>query len=49
MENAMDPREEGINIAVELITQVRVWASGVYIMPPFGRYDVAAEIVERVK
>ena len=49
MEAAADPREEGINIAVELIEQVRMWASGVYIMPPFGRYDVAAEIVERVK
>jgi methionine synthase I (cobalamin-dependent)/5,10-methylenetetrahydrofolate reductase len=49
LENAVDPRQEGIDIAVELITQVRVWASGVYIMPPFGRYDVAAEIVERVQ
>ncbi len=49
MEDAADPREEGINIAVELIEQVRAWASGVYIMPPFGRYDVAAEIVERVQ
>jgi homocysteine S-methyltransferase len=49
MENATDPREEGIQIAVELITQVRSWAAGVYLMPPFGRYDVAAEIVERVQ
>ena len=49
IENAADPREEGIRIAVELIEQVRGWASGIYIMPPFGRYDVAAEIVERVK
>lgn len=49
IEDAANPREEGIRIAVELIEQVRPWASGIYIMPPFGRYDVAAEIVERVK
>lgn len=49
MEAAPDPREEGIRIAVDLIGQVRPWVSGIYIMPPFGRYDVAAEIVERVK
>ena len=49
MEETSDPREEGIRIAVELIEQERDWVSGVYIMPPFGRYDVAAEIVERVQ
>ncbi|MCB9135755.1 MAG: bifunctional homocysteine S-methyltransferase/methylenetetrahydrofolate reductase [Anaerolineales bacterium] len=49
METASDPREEGIRIAAELIGQVRPWVAGIYIMPPFGRYDVAAEIVERVK
>lgn len=49
MEQTLDPREEGIRIAVELVEQVRPWVAGVYLMPPFGRYDVAAEIVERVK
>lgn len=49
MEAATNPRQEGIDIAVELVQQVRPWAAGVYFMPPFGRYDVAAEIVERVK
>ncbi len=48
MEGAADKRQEGINIAVELIEQCRSWASGVYIMPPFRRYDVAAEVIERV-
>jgi hypothetical protein len=28
---------------------MRLWASGVYLMPPFGRYDLAAEIVEGAK
>lgn len=38
---------EGVRIALELIEQMRPWASGVYLMPQFGRYDLAAEIVER--
>jgi methionine synthase / methylenetetrahydrofolate reductase(NADPH) len=40
---------EGVQIAVELVDQMRAWAQGVYIMPQFGRYDLAAEIVERSK
>jgi homocysteine S-methyltransferase len=41
--------QEGVRIAVELAGQMKGWASGVYLMPQFGRYDLAAEIVERVK
>ncbi len=37
---------EGVRIAAELIEQVRPWASGVYIMPAFSRYDLAAEVAE---
>ena len=37
---------EGVRIAVELIEQMRDWASGVYLMPAFNRYDLAAEVVE---
>jgi homocysteine S-methyltransferase len=37
---------EGVKIAVELVEQIREWGQGVYIMPAFGRYDLAAEIVE---
>lgn len=40
---------EGVRIAAELAQQMRPWAQGVYLMPQFGRYDLAAEIVERVK
>ncbi|HZU87278.1 MAG TPA: methylenetetrahydrofolate reductase, partial [Anaerolineaceae bacterium] len=39
----------GIKIAIELITQVRAWAQGIYLMPAFGRYDYIAEIVEQVR
>lgn len=37
---------EGVLIAAELMEQVQSWASGVYIMPAFSRYDLAAEVAE---
>ncbi|MBW8010190.1 MAG: bifunctional homocysteine S-methyltransferase/methylenetetrahydrofolate reductase [Chloroflexi bacterium] len=40
---------EGVRIAIELIEQIRPWAAGVYLMPAFSRYDLAAEIIEAVK
>jgi methionine synthase I (cobalamin-dependent)/5,10-methylenetetrahydrofolate reductase len=39
----------GVELAVELIEQVKGWASGVYFMPQFHRYDMVAEIIEAVK
>lgn len=39
---------EGVRIAVELIEQMRPWAAGIYLMPPFNRFDMAAEIIDRV-
>ncbi len=39
----------GIELAVELIEQIKGWASGLYIMPQFHRYDMVAEIIEAVK
>ncbi len=40
---------EGVEIAVELIEQIKSWAQGIYIMPQFSRFDLIAEITERVK
>jgi homocysteine S-methyltransferase len=40
---------EGVRIASELIEQMRTWAHGVYLMPPFNRYDLAVDIVEAAK
>ncbi len=37
---------EGVRIALELIEQMRAWASGVYLMPAFNRFDLVAEIIE---
>jgi methionine synthase / methylenetetrahydrofolate reductase(NADPH) len=44
-----DEEAEGLRIAIELSAQIRADASGVYLMPPFNRYDLAAEVVEAVK
>ena len=39
----------GVEVAVELIEQIKGWANGIYIMPQFHKFDMVAEIVERVK
>ena len=39
----------GVELAVELVEQIKDWAGGVYIMPQFHRYDMVAEIIEAVK
>jgi homocysteine S-methyltransferase len=41
--------QEGVRIALELVGQMRLWASGIYLMPQFSRFDLAAEIVECAK
>jgi homocysteine S-methyltransferase len=40
--------EEGIAIAAEFLSAIREHADGVYLMPPFKRYDVAIEVLRRV-
>jgi homocysteine S-methyltransferase len=40
---------EGVRIALELSAQMRPWAQGIYLMPQFSRYDLAAEIVEGIQ
>jgi methionine synthase / methylenetetrahydrofolate reductase(NADPH) len=39
----------GVELAVELIQQIQGWANGVYIMPQFHKFDMVAEIIEKVK
>lgn len=38
----------GLEVAVDLVGELRTEAAGLYVMPPFGRIDLAAEIVESV-
>src|SRR5215216_2549895 len=39
----------GVEVAVELINQLKAWAGGVYIMPQFHKFDMVAEIIEMIK
>jgi methionine synthase / methylenetetrahydrofolate reductase(NADPH) len=40
--------QEGVLLATELINALRQTVQGVYLMPPFGRYDLAADILDAV-
>ena len=42
-------RQEGIKIAQELLLELRDIAAGAYVMPPFGRFDTAAEVFAVVR
>ena len=48
---AKDGIATGLAIAHELIQQLREVGNvrGIYLMPPFGRFDLAAELIERTK
>jgi homocysteine S-methyltransferase len=39
----------GVQVAVELLEELRPHVQGAYIMPPFGRYDLAAQIIDHVR
>ncbi|HSA99338.1 MAG TPA: bifunctional homocysteine S-methyltransferase/methylenetetrahydrofolate reductase [Anaerolineales bacterium] len=44
-----DAVKVGVEVAVELIDQIKAWAGGVYLMPQFHKYDMVAEIIEKCK
>jgi len=46
LEHANTPAEEGVLIAQEILLTMREHVQGVYFMPPFGRYYLAAEVAE---
>jgi len=39
----------GVDVAVELIDQLKAWAGGVYLMPQFNKFDMIAEIIESIQ
>jgi len=39
-------RDEGVRIAREMLSAVKDRVAGAYIMPPFGRYELALEVIE---
>lgn len=44
-----DAAREGVRIAQELAVQLREKAAGLYILPQFRRYDLAAEVIEAAR
>lgn len=39
-------RKEGVRLAQDLVLEARERVHGIYIMPSFGRYEVAAEVLD---
>jgi 5,10-methylenetetrahydrofolate reductase len=49
MNQATNPTDQlGVALTLEIIDEMRSRIQGVYIMPAFGRYDLAAEIVDGI-
>jgi homocysteine S-methyltransferase len=49
MEDAGDDApQEGVKIAQELLTEIRGMVQGAYIIPAFGRYELAARVISGV-
>jgi homocysteine S-methyltransferase len=46
MRTAADSQQEGVRIAQEILAELRPLAQGVYVMPAFGRYDLAADVLD---
>jgi homocysteine S-methyltransferase len=46
LHTAADPPQEGVQIAQEILEAVRPFASGVYMIPAFGRYDLVADVLD---
>ena len=44
-----DAQQEGVKIAQELLRAVRGYVQGAYIMPPLGKYHMAAEVIDAVR
>jgi len=41
--------QEGVAITLELIDQIRNWGNGIYLMPPFHKYNITADIIEGIR
>ena len=41
-------REEGVAIAREMLAAVKDRIDGAYIMPPFGRHELALRVIEGI-
>jgi len=48
VDNAEKAREEGVNIAREMVIRVRGMVQGVQLSAPFGRYQMALDVAEAI-
>jgi methionine synthase / methylenetetrahydrofolate reductase(NADPH) len=48
VDNAEKAREEGVNIAREMVVRVRGMVQGVQLSAPFGRYQMALDVAEAI-
>jgi homocysteine S-methyltransferase len=48
VDNAERAREEGVNIAREMVVRVRGMVQGVQLSAPFGRYQMALDVAEAI-
>lgn len=39
----------GVQVGMELVDDIRLFAEGIYLMPAFSRYDYAAKIIEHAR
>jgi homocysteine S-methyltransferase len=44
----IEGREEGVAIAREMLAAVKDRIDGAYIMPPFGRHELALRVIEGI-
>jgi homocysteine S-methyltransferase len=44
-----DAPTEGVRIAQELLSQMKDLVRGAYILPSFGRYELAAQVIDAVR
>ncbi len=43
----IDPQQTGVQIAQELMEEIKPFVQGVYLMSNFGRYDLVADVIGR--
>jgi homocysteine S-methyltransferase len=46
LRTAADPQQEGVRMAQEILEEFQPFASGVYMSPAFGRYDLVADVLD---
>lgn len=49
IEGASDPELEGLAIALEIYEQLQPRPQGIYVIPSYERYDLAAELIRAIK